>query len=196
MSAGKSWTPRPYDATRDPREWCASVLAVVSEHFAVNPAEVMGRRRTARIATVRGIAIYLASEAANLHIRDVAEYFGRDRSTALDSVERVRRRAMNDQDFRAQLSELVRLVDCIGERDAPVSVRAKVLEVLHRAGDHIVAWVDDEALGYCFLVYLRLRGADATRWAFMHPKSSSYQETSLLSAISFAVTAEAGRAGL
>ncbi|MBS4084096.1 MAG: DNA replication initiation ATPase, partial [Rhizobiales bacterium] len=73
---------------------------------------VTSRRSSRRVSTARQIGMYLAHTAGGLPLAKVAEYFGRDRSTAAHACRLIEDRR-DDRKFDAELSELEDLLYAI-----------------------------------------------------------------------------------
>ncbi len=69
---------------------------------------VSSRRSCRRVSTARQIGMYLAHTAAGLPLTKVAEYFGRDRTTAAHACRLIEDRR-DDRKFDAELAELEQL---------------------------------------------------------------------------------------
>jgi chromosomal replication initiator protein len=83
------------------------VLDVVCRHFGVRIADLQGRRRTQSIALPRQVAMYLSRRLTSLSLEEIGGYFGgRDHSTVLYAIDRVRTRSAGDRPFGLLLSEL------------------------------------------------------------------------------------------
>ena len=87
-----------------------AVLAAVSEEFEVLAAEIMGRRRTARIADARMVVYWLAWFAGESYSA-IGRRLGRDHSTVIAGVRRINTRMRTDV-------ELLDAVNRAGKRSA------------------------------------------------------------------------------
>jgi chromosomal replication initiation ATPase DnaA len=99
--------------TISPAVTCALALRLAASAFGVPAAEVVSSRRNSRrISTARQIGMYLAHTAAELPLTKVAEYFGRDRTTAAHACRLIEDRR-DDRKFDAELAELEDLLRAI-----------------------------------------------------------------------------------
>jgi len=73
---------------------------------------VTSRRSSRRVSTARQIGMYLAHTAAGFPLSKVAEYFGRDRTTAAHACRLIEDRR-DDRKFDAEISELEDLLRAI-----------------------------------------------------------------------------------
>ncbi len=70
---------------------------------------VSSRRSTRRVSTARQIGMYLAHTVAGLPLTKVAEYFGRDRTTAAHACRLIEDRR-DDEAFDKEMTELENLL--------------------------------------------------------------------------------------
>jgi chromosomal replication initiation ATPase DnaA len=92
---------------------CALAVRLAALAFGVAAAEVASNRRSSRrVSTARQIGMYLAHTAAGLSLTTVAEYFGRDRTTAAYACRLVEDRR-DDKQFDAELVEIENLLRAI-----------------------------------------------------------------------------------
>ena len=92
---------------------CALAIRLAASAFGVATADISpGRRSSRRVSTVRQIGMYLAHTAAGLPLTKVAEYFGRDRTTAAHACRLIEDRR-DDRKFDDQLTELEDLLRAI-----------------------------------------------------------------------------------
>ncbi|GJM21906.1 MAG: chromosomal replication initiator protein DnaA [Planctomycetota bacterium] len=83
------------------------IQEVVCEHFGVKISDLQGRRRTQSIALPRQVAMALARRLTALSLEEIGGRFGgRDHSTVLYAVSRMKDRAERDPSFRSLLTEL------------------------------------------------------------------------------------------
>ncbi|MGQ0552349.1 MAG: chromosomal replication initiator protein DnaA [Planctomycetota bacterium] len=83
------------------------ILEVVCKHFGVRVAEISGRRRTQSIALPRQVAMFLSRKLTSLSLEEVGGHFGgRDHSTVLYAVDRVRSRMETDRNFAQLMADL------------------------------------------------------------------------------------------
>jgi chromosomal replication initiation ATPase DnaA len=97
---------------------CALAARLAAGVSGVAASEVISSRRSSRrVSTARQIGMYLAHTAAGLPLTKVAEYFGRDRTTAAYACRLIEDRR-DDRKFDAELVELEELLRalCGGEQ--------------------------------------------------------------------------------
>jgi len=83
------------------------VLEVVCKHFGVRVADLQGRRRTQSIALPRQAAMFLARRLTTLSLEEIGGYFGgRDHSTVLYALERIRGRMEEERSFGQLMTDL------------------------------------------------------------------------------------------
>ncbi len=81
------------------------VIRVVTDYFSVKLPDLQSKRRTQSIAFPRQICMFLARENTDLSLSEIGGYFGgRDHTTVLYAIEKIREDAAND----ASLAELLR----------------------------------------------------------------------------------------
>jgi chromosomal replication initiator protein len=67
-------------------------LEITAQHYGVSISELMGRRRTARVAEARQVVFWLLIRACGMTTREVSKLTGRDHHTILHGVRRVEER--------------------------------------------------------------------------------------------------------
>ena len=83
------------------------VVDVVARHFGVKLADLQGRKRTQSIALPRQVAMYLARRLTSFSLEEIGGQFGgRDHSTVLYAVEKIRSRTEDDRGFAQLMVEL------------------------------------------------------------------------------------------
>jgi len=99
--------------TISPDVTCALAARLAASVSGIAASEVTASRRVSRrVSTARHIGMYLAHTAAGLPLAKVAEYFGRDRTTAAHACRLIEDRR-DDGKFDAELSELEDLLRVI-----------------------------------------------------------------------------------
>jgi chromosomal replication initiator protein len=84
------------------------ILKVVTEHFGVKLTELQSRKRTNAVAHPRQVAMFLARRITRHSLEEIGGYFGgRDHSTVLYAVDRVQKRAQQDDDLRNVIADLL-----------------------------------------------------------------------------------------
>jgi chromosomal replication initiation ATPase DnaA len=92
---------------------CALAARLAAGASGVAASEVVSSKRASRrVSTARQIGIYLAHTAAGLPLTKVAEYFGRDRTTAAYACRLIEDRR-DDRKFDAEIEELENLLRAI-----------------------------------------------------------------------------------
>jgi len=83
------------------------ILDVVCRHYGVKVGDLQGRRRTQSIALPRQVAMYLARSLTALSLEEIGGHFGgRDHSTVLYAIEKIRTRGAEDQPFGQLMADL------------------------------------------------------------------------------------------
>lgn len=79
----------------------------VAEAWGVTGAALASRRRTRELAVPRQVAMYLIREVLDMPLQRIGALFGgRDHSTVIHSIRKVRRQIESDAAFRAQIAEV------------------------------------------------------------------------------------------
>jgi len=74
------------------------IIAGVSDATGVCEASIMGRRRTARIAHARQLAMSLMREATGLSLMEIGGIFQRDHGTVMHAIKTIADRCGNDDE--------------------------------------------------------------------------------------------------
>lgn len=83
------------------------IQRAVLQEFDVQPSELHSRRRTRSIVFPRQVCMYLARLHTDLSLEEIGRYFGgRDHSTVLHAVEKIREAAATDPRVRSSLSAI------------------------------------------------------------------------------------------
>lgn len=89
---------------------CLLAARLAASAIGVPASEIsLSRRSTRRVSAARQLGIYLAHTAAGLPLAKVAEFFGRDRTTAAHACRLIEDRR-DDRSFDAELNELEELL--------------------------------------------------------------------------------------
>jgi chromosomal replication initiator protein len=84
-----------------------SIQEIVAEVFGVAPESLRGKRRTARIARARQVAMYLTRNHTHLTLMDIGRAYGhRDHSTVLHACGRIARLRVRDAQLEQSLQKL------------------------------------------------------------------------------------------
>ena len=83
------------------------VIDVVCKHFGVRSGDLQGRRRTQSIALPRQAAMYLARQLTSMSLEEIGGCFGgRDHSTVLYAVDKIRSRMEASRPFSLLMADL------------------------------------------------------------------------------------------
>jgi chromosomal replication initiator protein len=83
------------------------ILDVVCRHYGVKVGDLQGRRRTQSIALPRQVAMFLARNLTALSLEEIGGHFGgRDHSTVLYAIEKIRTRGQDDRPFGQLMADL------------------------------------------------------------------------------------------
>lgn len=86
----------------------SEITNVVSRHFGVRVADILGRKRTRSISRPRQVAMYLARKLTPLSLEEVGAHLGnRDHSTVLHAERSVEQERSADPHFAQMLSQLI-----------------------------------------------------------------------------------------
>lgn len=84
------------------------IQRTVCEHYGVTLADMLSARRTANIAFPRQVAVYLCKELTPHSYPHLGRRFGgRDHSTGVHSVQKIKRMIESDEQFAAVISLLI-----------------------------------------------------------------------------------------
>jgi chromosomal replication initiator protein len=84
------------------------VLRVVTSHFQIRLVDLQSRKRTSAIAFARQVGMFLARKLTRLSLQEIGGHFGgRDHSTVLYAVERIKEGTQKD----AEILETVRRLE-------------------------------------------------------------------------------------
>jgi chromosomal replication initiator protein len=79
----------------------------VSEYFQIPKADLMGKTRKKEISTARHVAMYFAKTFTNFSLKAIGEHFGgRDHTTVMHAIDKVRNDLERDAKFKAAMMEL------------------------------------------------------------------------------------------
>jgi chromosomal replication initiator protein len=83
-----------------------TIIQVVSEHYSMPVADILGKKRNKEIVGPRQVAMYLAREMAGMSYPDIGRAFGRDYTTVIHSFEKVRADVIKDSALRSTISDM------------------------------------------------------------------------------------------
>ncbi len=102
------------DILSDSRPVSAIVNSIISETsrtFGVPQADIISKKKDAKTARARQVAIYIAREITDLTQKEISEFFGgRDRTTILYSVETVAKDAEKDSSLKKTIDKIIKNV--------------------------------------------------------------------------------------
>lgn len=85
----------------------AEIQRAVAEHYDIDVQVLAGKRRTARVAEARQVAMYLVRSLTDLSLVEVAAAFGKDHGTVIYAVKKVKKRCEDSPAFKSSV-ELVK----------------------------------------------------------------------------------------
>jgi chromosomal replication initiator protein len=89
----------------------AYVQEVVSSHYNLTPADLRGKKRNARIARPRQIAMYLSRKLIDMSLPKIGEHFGgRDHSTVIHACDKIALDIEKDPEFSIKISDLEKVI--------------------------------------------------------------------------------------
>ena len=83
-----------------------TIIDVVAEHFKMQVADLLGKKRNKEIVMPRQIAMYLAREMGNMSYPDIGRAFDRDYTTVIHSYEKVKAELKRDTTLRGAISDI------------------------------------------------------------------------------------------
>ncbi len=102
------------DIMSDSRPVSAIVNSIISETsrtFGVPQADIISKKKDAKTARARQVAIYIVREMTDLTQKEISEFFGgRDRTTILYSVETVSKDAERDSSLKKTIDKIIKNV--------------------------------------------------------------------------------------
>ncbi|MCK4255821.1 chromosomal replication initiator protein DnaA [candidate division WOR-3 bacterium] len=83
------------------------IQEVVSNHYAITPQALRGKRRTRSISFPRQVAIYLSREQTDLSLKAIGKAFGgRDHSTILHDYDKIKSLIAKDDELKIDIEQL------------------------------------------------------------------------------------------
>ena len=80
------------------------IIDVVCEHYNVRMNDLLSQRRTKNLAFPRHVAMFLTKELTQLTLTEIGSFFGgRDHSTVLHAINKIKGLRLKDPDLRAEL---------------------------------------------------------------------------------------------
>lgn len=88
-----------------------NIKSTVAQYFSLSVKDLEGERRSQDYVVPRQIAMYLIRELTNYSLPQIGEIFGgRDHSTVLHSIEKIKKELKKDENLRACIEDLKRLL--------------------------------------------------------------------------------------
>jgi chromosomal replication initiator protein len=87
------------------------IADTVAAQFGVTRGQLLGRRRPARLALARQVAMLLCLEMLHASLPQVGRWFSRHHATVLHARERMRRKIAVDRKFGKQVADLRRKIN-------------------------------------------------------------------------------------
>jgi len=89
----------------------SNIISETSRTFGVPQADIISKKKDAKTARERQVAIYIVREITDLTQKEISEYFGgRDRTTILYSVDTVAKDAANDTSLKKTIDKIIKNV--------------------------------------------------------------------------------------
>lgn len=88
----------------------ARLMALVATRYQLSACALSGKQRTQHIASARQIAVYVARQTTDLSSIVIGDYFNRDHTTVLHSVEVISRRMDANPLFAREVNGLIALL--------------------------------------------------------------------------------------
>jgi chromosomal replication initiator protein len=83
-----------------------TIIQVVSEHFKMPVADILGKKRNKEIVMPRQVAMFLAREMGQMSYPDIGRAFGRDYTTVIHSYEKIKKEVKKDSGLKSAVSEI------------------------------------------------------------------------------------------
>jgi chromosomal replication initiator protein len=83
-----------------------TIIQVVSEHFKMPVADILGKKRNKEIVIPRQVAMFLAREMGQMSYPDIGRAFGRDYTTVIHSYEKIKSEVKKDSSLKNVVSEI------------------------------------------------------------------------------------------
>lgn len=84
----------------------ADIIRVTSHVFGVKPSQIKGKRRLARIVLPRQVCMYLMREELGYPYETIGNYFDKDHTTIIHSVEKIHKLLGNSPELAEQILEI------------------------------------------------------------------------------------------
>ena len=97
-----------------------TILEATAEHFDLQVKDLTGRRRLARVAHARQVAMWLARELTQCSLKEIGQSFGgRDHGTVLHGDRAIRKKCAADSALKRQTEFLKRAITRKGKGGGP-----------------------------------------------------------------------------
>ncbi len=88
-----------------------SIISETSRTFGVPQSDIISKKKDAKTARARQVAIYIVREITDLTQKEISEFFGgRDRTTILYSVDTVAKDSRNDPSLKKTIDKIIKNV--------------------------------------------------------------------------------------
>ncbi len=91
------------------------VITYVSQKYNIPFEDIVGMRKTDAIASARQIAVFLLRELTDMSHANVGKVFNRDHSTVISSVNKIKKRMMDDPAFEAEIDDMKKDLRSVAE---------------------------------------------------------------------------------
>lgn len=104
----RNWGACPDAAQLSDRELraCRVIAEMVADRFRLTPGDLFYRRRTARIALPRQVAMTLMRQVLHLPLQSIGRLFDRDHGTVIHATKAVASHNLSDPEFEATFRAL------------------------------------------------------------------------------------------
>ncbi|MBP3436443.1 MAG: chromosomal replication initiator protein DnaA [Clostridia bacterium] len=83
------------------------IVRIVSEYYDISAEDIKGKKRSANIVAARHMCIYLIRELTTLSLQDIGEYFDRDHTTVIYSIEKIENEMADNKSTESLIKELI-----------------------------------------------------------------------------------------
>ncbi len=86
-----------------------NIASTVAESFDVSPSQLKGKQRKRSVLIPRQVSMSLIRELTSLSLNEIGSFFsGRDHSTVLNSINRIKELKENDPELERKIEEIKR----------------------------------------------------------------------------------------
>lgn len=114
ITNGRIASPTSYHACFSRAMTTSDITLRVAGYFNVELVDLLGRRRTARIALIRQIAMALSYKWTDDSFAKVGTFFGRDHGTVMHAITAIRNRASYDKKVAKCISDIEHPLGSLG----------------------------------------------------------------------------------